>query len=451
MSRIWTVARRIRGHEAGVAGRRTAGVLRAGAAAVAGRGVGLLVSALSVPLTTRYLGPERYGVWIVLSTLLAWLQLTDFGLGNTVTTAVAEAHGADDRATIRRHVGTATVLLTVTGLLVAAGGAAVASLVPWAEWLRIQDPAAAAELTPAFRRAVLLFAAGLPLGLASRVLFGLQQGASSNLWSAAGNLASLGGLVVATQLRGGLSALVVGTYGVQVAVQGLSLVWLVGRRAPWLRGASRSVDRRAARHLLRGGGLFLIVQAAALVTYQIDNLVVARVLGVAAVAPYSVAYRLFSYLAVTHTLFFTPLWAAFAEAKARDDWAWIRRIHQRYLWGATLGTAVLAVPLVFAGPALIRVWGGEAVVPSVALCAWMGAWAVLLAVLNVTACVLNGLGDLRGQAVYGTLAAAVNIPLSVVLAQQFGGSGVIASTVLTVGLLNGAPLVYALSRRLRRR
>src|SRR5665647_914819 len=46
---------------------------------------------ISVALTVRYLGIERYGLWLIISTLLAWLNLTDFGVGNAITNKLSEA------------------------------------------------------------------------------------------------------------------------------------------------------------------------------------------------------------------------------------------------------------------------------------------------------------------------------------------------------------------------
>ena len=44
------------------------------------KALNILISFLSVPLTIHYLGSERYGVWLTISSLLTWMALTDFGL-----------------------------------------------------------------------------------------------------------------------------------------------------------------------------------------------------------------------------------------------------------------------------------------------------------------------------------------------------------------------------------
>src|SRR5215467_1509553 len=72
--------------------------------ALAGKGVAALVSFVSVPLTVRYLGAERYGAWVTISTAMAWVVLADFGLSNSLTNAVSEGY-----ATQRKDLAQASV------------------------------------------------------------------------------------------------------------------------------------------------------------------------------------------------------------------------------------------------------------------------------------------------------------------------------------------------------
>ena len=37
------------------------------------RALNILISFLSVPLTVHYLGAERYGVWLTISSLITWM------------------------------------------------------------------------------------------------------------------------------------------------------------------------------------------------------------------------------------------------------------------------------------------------------------------------------------------------------------------------------------------
>ena len=86
---------------------------------------------------------------------------------------------------------------------------------------------------------------------------------------------------------------------------------------------------------------------------------IAKVLGVAEVTPYSVAYSIFTLTNVLTTAAFPYLWAAYAEALARRDVAWVLRSLR---FSAVAGAASAARPAcrcVSSGEWIVRVWAGR--------------------------------------------------------------------------------------------
>src|SRR5689334_1079625 len=97
--------------------RRYQRIIHSTIAAAAARGVNLVVSFISVPLTVGYLGRDRYGVWITITSLLMFLSFSDFGLGGSLQNALADAYGREDRPQARRYVASAFWLLAVIALI----------------------------------------------------------------------------------------------------------------------------------------------------------------------------------------------------------------------------------------------------------------------------------------------------------------------------------------------
>src|SRR5947209_14291294 len=87
--------------------RRSRGIVRGTAAALVARAIGSLTGIITVPLTVRYLGTERYGAWMTISTILIFLGLSDLGLVSSLTNALGRAFGEHDRVSARRYVTTA--------------------------------------------------------------------------------------------------------------------------------------------------------------------------------------------------------------------------------------------------------------------------------------------------------------------------------------------------------
>ena len=84
--------------------------------------VGTMVTActvlLSYPIYLHYLGYEKLGVWVAMTTVLSIAQLANLGVGSAVTKLVAEEFGRGDRRGVRHYVAMATQLLCASGLLV---------------------------------------------------------------------------------------------------------------------------------------------------------------------------------------------------------------------------------------------------------------------------------------------------------------------------------------------
>src|ERR1039457_3902858 len=99
------------------------------------KALNILISFLSIPLTNHYLGSERYGVWLTISSLLTWMALTDFGIaGNALINVIAEADGRDDRQAAREYAASAFwALVTVS----AAIGMLLAFSFRWIPWRAI--------------------------------------------------------------------------------------------------------------------------------------------------------------------------------------------------------------------------------------------------------------------------------------------------------------------------
>lgn len=77
------------------------------ATGIGSRVIASVTMLVSLPLTVRYLGEERYGLWMTIGSLVSILGVTDLGLGYGVINRVAEADGRDDRDPVeigRAHV-----------------------------------------------------------------------------------------------------------------------------------------------------------------------------------------------------------------------------------------------------------------------------------------------------------------------------------------------------------
>ena len=430
--------------------RRVLAILQGVITGLGNKVVGMLISFLSVPLTIGYLGTERYGAWVTIGSLLAWLQLTDFGLGNGLTNAVTTAAGQDRPDLVRMHLSNGVALLTSIAVATGLVAALAWPFINWGAVFGVSDPATLAELGPAVATALAVFLIQFPLSSGGKVYMAYQEGRIGTYWGIAGNILSLLALITVTRTGGGLVWLVIAVSGTQMLVVLASNAWIYLRHRPNLRPGLRHLDTSAMRPLGAVGGKFFLIQIMALVTFQTDNLVISHYLGAARVPEYSLTYTLFSYTALPQSLLFGYLWTAYTEAIARRDIVWVARAFHMSLLAGIAFTAVAVGCIAFIAQPFIAWWAGPAVVPSIALIAWMAGWSMINAYTNPIACLLAAASHLRVQLIYSFLSTVSNLALSIYLVGSWGVVGVIAATVISYAVFVCVPVLIDVEFLLKR-
>lgn len=76
-----------------------------------------IVLAIAYPVYLHFLGYEKYGVWLVLATVLSFAQLGNLGMGQAIMKLVAEEHGRGNMEGIQQYVATAIAILIMSGTL----------------------------------------------------------------------------------------------------------------------------------------------------------------------------------------------------------------------------------------------------------------------------------------------------------------------------------------------
>lgn len=414
----------------------------------AARVLSSLLTLVSLPLAVRYLGAERYGVWATVASVAVWVNLLDLGIANSLTNRVSQAYARQDENEAARAFSNALAMTVGAGGLAACIFGFLWSRVNWIALFNA-SPSLQPEVRATVLIAMVLMLAGLPLNLAGKVFAGYQELHTYNKTLALGAVGSVVGLAAGIWLGGSMPTLFLLSFGSITFVATATLLWLVLWHKPWLRPRLKLISLHEGIALLSTGWSFLLIQAAAMVVFSTDNLIVSHYLGAAEVTPYSVTWRVVSLGAVLQALAFPALWPAYAEARARGDIAWIRRtfaIAMRTTIGLNLAWAVF---LVVFGQLGIRLWAGAAAVPPRSLLLAMAFWSVIAGFMTAQSCLLGALNHTRLQAVASVLAAIVNVVLSIALVVRIGSLGVILGTIISYLVVLVVPQSFAVIGAIR--
>ncbi len=410
------------------------------------RGTTTLITLISVPITLGYLGLERYGMWVTMTSVVAMLSFADFGIGSGLVNAVALATGRGDRRAMQESVASAFFLLTGVACLFACLLAATYKWIPWASLFNVRGELAQQEAGPAVAALAACFLLSLPLGIVQRVQTGGQEGFVNDVWIGGGSLLALVALAVGLHLKWSLPGLMLGVSAAPLLATLLNGAALFGWKRPWLLPRSTSFRLDAARALGRQGFLFFLLQIGFVLSMSSDNLIVAQVLGTSAVPQYAVTQRLFLLVATLQGAWLAPLWPAYGEAIQRGDIAWVRSTLVRSIVGSLLLAGTISLALACISRPLFKFWVGVELVPSWSLTIGFALWAMIQAGGTAVAMFLNGSNDLLFEVGVSAALVVLGIPLKILLCRQTGVAGVVWGQLLAYLLVVALPFALVLPK-----
>jgi len=403
--------------------------------------VSAVTSFLATPWLLRWLGPERLGAFKALTDWIAQLTFVEFGLGGALMAAFVVRIGRGDRAGLTQmaaagiHAYWRVTLFQIPGgiLLVVALPHLISLDHVTKEELRV---AGAIALAPVAITPLLVFRA---------LAESRQRGFVNSLLLTAQVLVMTALALIAARLGWGLIGQAV-AFAVAQSVTLLILAWDGTRayRGVW-NATHEEVDRHALRRLSCPTFVHGLTDRIALVS---DNLVVAWILGPAAVVPFFLTQQLVGLAQSQVRGIGQATWAGLAELYVQDNNSRLRmRLLELTGMVSGLGVAVLA-PVAAYNRAFVHLWVGQN--------GYAGEAVTILACLNA---VLWGIFALWGWALLGTghiawwvpfalLSTLVNVIVSVLGTIAFGLVGPLLGTTAGLGLVTSWALPRVLHRAL---
>jgi O-antigen/teichoic acid export membrane protein len=421
-----------------------------GVAAAIARASQVGIWLLTVPLAIRYLGNERFGLWMTINSVMAMATFADFGLGNGVLNSISSAYGRENKEEIRRVISNGLAVLTLIAAVLFGFFLFSYPFISWPDLFRVTSHEARAEAG----RAVLVFAAcfalNIPLGVIQRIQMGLQENYITSAWQLCGSLLGFVGAVIGMHEHASLAVLLACITGAPVLASALNVLQFFAFRHRDLRPARGLISRATIAEIAHLGGLFFVLQIVVALAYSADNLIIARVGGAVNVPEYSIPQRMFSLISLLATMFLSPLWPAYGEAISRGDLKWVRNTLSRTLKFALAGSVLGSMLLLLLSHRLILCWIGPRIHPPFALLLGLAIWTVFDCCGNTVAMFLNGASVVRFQIIFASLFGIACLVTKVMLVRRFGIVALPWTTIATYASLSAIPCVIYVPRLLQR-
>ncbi len=329
-------------------------ILRGIGANTFSQGVNVLIQLIGLPVFLAVWGIEKYGDWLVLNSLAAFLSMSDIGFAMVATNEMTMRVGRGDRR------GALVVYQSMWALLATLCGFAFAVLLailwgsPVTNWLPL-------KLTSGTSAAAILTVLGAYVLLGRQAAI-IQAGfrcdgnyAIGRMLMTFGRLAEFIAQIMVALATGSMFAAAVASLTVRFASLALFMIAL-SRRSPWLRHGFVHASRQTIRRLIGPAFSFLGMSMGHVLSNQGMVQVVASFLGPTAVVILSLHRTLTNACFQAINAINTAVWPEYSTAIGDGDISLAKTIHRRACRSAIWLSLCTCLLLAIFGPIIVYNW-----------------------------------------------------------------------------------------------
>lgn len=376
----------------------------------------LATGLISVPLTLNYIGTERFGLWMALSTALTFISFSDLGIGIGTQNKISIFYSHGNLESAKKAFSSSLFFMLLLFSMFLMINYAVIPRVNLSDILGLKLKESIDEIIPTTQMVVFTLGLGLISGVIQRTFDALQEGYWVKLILILTRLLSLALLFVVVKLKLGLPALVLvisGISNIGLILIGLPLLFIKNK---WLipsLNLAKNFDYALLKNIMKMGILGLGASIAVYFVTNLTPILISNKYGAENIVDYAVTLKLTSIPSMLLTFLLIPLWPAVAEANAKNDMVWIKKAYVRGSYITLFISMLFSIIFLFFGQKIIFIWTKNlATIPSFSLlsaCIFfmvIGFWNTLISVI------LNGLSKFKGQATYGLFLAFLSLMLA---------------------------------------
>lgn len=390
--------------------------------------VSIGISFLIVPITLNYIGKIEYGIWMTISSIIAWFAFFDIGLGNGLRNKLSEELARGNLEKARTYISSSIFILGAISLGLLVLFMVLSPIIPWNKVFNTEE-VSSTVLYRSVGVVFFFFCVGFVVKILSSILQAMQRHAINDIMGLIAQIYSLLFIYILVKTSssdsGSLFYLCL-IYGSNTALIFLIANFLFFRKSlRHLKPKYKYVNIKESMPLLKLGGWFFINQIMYMIIAKSALIVVIQLFGPEEVTVYNLSLRYMSFISIFFMIALTPYLTAFTEAYVKGEYDWIKKTIKSlfYIW--LLGV-LASIFLIIAQPYFFSVWTkGQVEVPKtlVIVMALSGLLSMLGSVFTLF---LNGIGKIRLQFYFNIFQVILYFPLIYLFYKlQFGLSSIL--------------------------
>ncbi|HMI77926.1 MAG TPA: oligosaccharide flippase family protein [Ferruginibacter sp.] len=361
------------------------------------KGISIAIGLILVPLTIHYINPSQYGIWLTLSSMIAWISFFDIGFTHGLRNKFAEAKAKGDKEVARTYISTTYYYISAIFILLWVILMFVNQFISWHSLLSL-PPDMESEVSKLAMLVFTYFCLQFIFRVINTILTADQQPAKASLIDMLGQLFALAVIFAMTKFTTG-SLLYLGL-AVGVAPTFILLaanIYFFNTKFKDYRPSLKFVKKEYAKDIMKLGLKFFVLQIAAIIQFETSLFIIAHYFGTEEVTNYNIAFKYFSVLQMVFMILLSPLWSGVTDAYNSGETAWIKNAVKKYLV-MLIPFLVTGLIMLVAADKVYELWIGKNVVHidfNISLLCLLFFSTTMFASIFVN--VINGIGTLQIQ------------------------------------------------------
>ena len=405
----------------------------------------IAISLVMVPMTIHYINPTQYGIWLTMSSMVAWISFFDIGFTQGLRNRFAQAKAKGDLQLARIYVSTSYFFIGIIFIVLWIILLLSNQFIDWGKLLNINKNTAQ-EVSVLAYIIFSYFCFQFVFRIINTILIADQKTAIGAMLDLIGQVFSLAAIYIISRLTSGSLIYLGIALGVAptLVILGANLYFFKTKYKDYA-PSMRFVQKKYAKDIMSLGLKFFILQIAAIVQYQTILFFIAHYFDPLQVTSYNIAFKYFGILQMGFMILVTPLWSGVTDAYNSGDIDWIKNVVKKYLY--------ILIPFVITGAIMLSVagqiynmWLGKDVVQipfNISLLCYIFFATGMYATIFVF--VINGIGALQVQFYSSIITSIGFVVISMVMIKRFHfgiESILIASIIANVYGYIIAPIQY---------
>ncbi len=397
------------------------------------KGISIIIGLVLVPLTIHYINPSQYGIWLTLSSMIAWISFFDIGFTHGLRNKFAEAKAKGDKELVKIYISTTYYYISIIFISLWLFLMFVNGFISWHSLLSLPQ-GMEKEVSELAMLIFTYFCLQFIFRVINTILTADQQPAKASLIDMLGQLFALGIIFTLTKFTDG-SLLYLGlAVGIAPTLILLAAnIYFFKTKFKDYKPSFKYVKKEYAKDIMKLGLKFFVLQISAIIQFETSLFLIAHYFGTEEVTNYNIAFKYFSVLQMGFMILLSPLWSGVTDAYNSGEAAWIKNAVKKYL--------LILIPFIITGVIMLimsakiyELWIGkniEHVDFNVSLLCFIFFSTTMFASIFVS--VINGIGALQIQFFTAIIGSICFLGLSLLLIKYFklGVQSIIISSIIT--------------------